>query len=78
VGAASFAKVRFAYLGANPTIVSYNARDVKFYNATSSLARFESIIIFFYFEKPLNPTRYNVGVVVVNSQKSKDWLQVNS
>jgi hypothetical protein len=27
--------------GANPTIASYNASVVKFYNATGSLARFE-------------------------------------
>jgi hypothetical protein len=30
--------------GANPTIVSYNASDVKIYNARSSLARFENKI----------------------------------
>jgi hypothetical protein len=28
--------------GANPTIASYNANDVKIYNATSSLVRFEN------------------------------------
>jgi hypothetical protein len=37
--------------GANPTIVSYNARVVKIYSATSSLVRFENQIKFFYFEK---------------------------
>jgi hypothetical protein len=36
--------------GANPTIVSYNASAVKFYNTTSSLVRFENKTIFFYFE----------------------------
>jgi hypothetical protein len=30
-----------ANTGAIPTIVSYNASDVKIYNATSSLLRFE-------------------------------------
>jgi hypothetical protein len=37
--------------GANPTIASYNANVVIFYNATDSLTRFENIIILFYFEK---------------------------
>jgi hypothetical protein len=37
--------------GANPTITSYSASVVNFYNATDSLARFENKIIFFYFEK---------------------------
>jgi hypothetical protein len=37
--------------GANPTIVSYNASVVNFYNATGSLARFENKNISFYFEK---------------------------
>jgi hypothetical protein len=32
---------------ANPTIASYNASIVNFYNATSSLARFENKNIFF-------------------------------
>jgi hypothetical protein len=40
--------------GANPTTSSYNARVVKIYNATSSLARFEiKKIIFFHFWKTL-------------------------
>jgi hypothetical protein len=40
--------------GANPTIVSYNASDVKIYNTTSILVvRFETKTIFFYFEKAL-------------------------
>jgi hypothetical protein len=37
--------------GANPTIVSYNARAVNFYNATSSLARFENKNMTLYSEK---------------------------
>jgi hypothetical protein len=38
--------------GANPTIVSYNASIVKFYNTVSSLVRFEiKKNIFFYFVK---------------------------
>jgi hypothetical protein len=43
-------------LGANPTIVSYNANAVKIYNAASSLVRFENKNIFYYFEKTLQPT----------------------
>jgi hypothetical protein len=35
--------------------VSYNASDVKNYNATSSLVRFENKNIFFYFEETLVP-----------------------
>jgi hypothetical protein len=35
--------------GANPTIASYNATVVNFYNATGSLVRFENKNIFFYF-----------------------------
>jgi hypothetical protein len=35
--------------GANPTIVSYNASVVNFYNATGSLVRFENKNIIFYF-----------------------------
>jgi hypothetical protein len=37
--------------GANPTIASYNASVVNFYNATGSLARFENKNILWYFEK---------------------------
>jgi hypothetical protein len=37
--------------GANPTIASYNASVVNFYNATGSLARFENENILFFFEK---------------------------
>jgi hypothetical protein len=33
--------------GANPTIASYNARVVNFYNATDNIARFENKNIFF-------------------------------
>jgi hypothetical protein len=39
--------------GANPTSVSYNASDVKIYNATSSLQRIKNKNIFFYFVKML-------------------------
>jgi hypothetical protein len=35
--------------GANPTIVTYNASVVNFYNAAGSLARFENKNILFYF-----------------------------
>jgi hypothetical protein len=34
--------------GANPTIASYNASVVNFYNATGSLARFENKNVTFY------------------------------
>jgi hypothetical protein len=34
---------------ANPTIASYNASVVNFYNATGSLPRFENKNIIFYF-----------------------------
>jgi hypothetical protein len=43
--------------GANPTIASYNASVVKFYNATGSLARFENKNIYFFFEKRSSPTK---------------------
>jgi hypothetical protein len=43
----------FLLRGANPTTVSYSASVVKFYNATSSLVRFEDINIFFYIVKTL-------------------------
>jgi hypothetical protein len=39
----------FKYPGANPTIASYNASVVNFYNAMGSLARFENKNIIFYF-----------------------------
>jgi hypothetical protein len=35
--------------GANPTIASYNASVVNFYNVTGSLARFENKNIIVYF-----------------------------
>jgi hypothetical protein len=38
-----------SYPGANPTIASYNASVVNFYNATGSLAHFENKNITFYF-----------------------------
>jgi hypothetical protein len=37
--------------GANSKIVSFNARAVKIYNATSSLLRFEDKNIVFCYEK---------------------------
>jgi hypothetical protein len=37
--------------GVNPTIASYNASDVNFYNATYSVGFFENGNILFYFEK---------------------------
>jgi hypothetical protein len=40
----------YAMPGANPTIASYNASVVNFYNATDNLARFENKNILFYFE----------------------------
>jgi hypothetical protein len=39
----------FFKLGANPTIASYNASVVNFYNAAGSLARFENKNFIFYF-----------------------------
>jgi hypothetical protein len=48
--------------GANPTIASYNASVVNFYNATGSLARFEKKI-----STLKNAVAYfNAGVVAVN------------
>jgi hypothetical protein len=38
-------------LGANPTIASYNASVVKFYNAMGSLARLNFYLFIFFFEK---------------------------
>jgi hypothetical protein len=52
----------FSYLqcsapGANPTIASYNANVVKFYNTAGSLAHFENKnIIFYLLLKTLLPT----------------------
>jgi hypothetical protein len=48
------------------TVESYNASAVKIYLAMSSLVRFETKNIFFYFEKNVLAC-YNAGVVVVNS-----------
>jgi hypothetical protein len=42
--------------GPNPTTSSYNASVVNFYNATSSLVRFEIKNIFFFFQKRSNLT----------------------
>jgi hypothetical protein len=60
-------------IGANPTIVSYNASAVKIYNAsavkiynaTSSLVCSENKQFFFYFEK-IAVAYYIAGAVVVN------------
>jgi hypothetical protein len=43
----------FLESGANPTIASYNASVVNFYNATDSLACFENKIFFLISEKTL-------------------------
>jgi hypothetical protein len=51
--------------GVNPTIVSDNASVVKFYNAVSSLVRFENKIFPSNLKKNF-PAFYNAGVVVVN------------
>jgi hypothetical protein len=55
--------------GANPTIASYNASAVNFYNATGSLARLENKNILFFFEKRCSLLcTYNAGVVAVNEK----------
>jgi hypothetical protein len=54
--------------GANPTIASYNARAVNFYNATSSLVRFENKSILFHSAMKNALAYYNAGAVVVNSK----------
>jgi hypothetical protein len=46
-------RLKKAVPGTNPTTVSYNASAVTIYNATSSLARFESKSVLLYFEKTL-------------------------
>jgi hypothetical protein len=52
--------------GANPTIASYNASVVNFYNAMGSLVRFENKNIIFYFKNAL--AYYNAGAVAVSSK----------
>jgi hypothetical protein len=39
--------------GANPTIASYNASVVNFYNETGSLARFENKKMFFFYSEKM-------------------------
>jgi hypothetical protein len=51
--------------GANPTIASYNASVVNFYNATGSLVNFKNKNMFFFYSKN-TLAYYNAGVVVVN------------
>jgi hypothetical protein len=46
--------------------LNYNARAVNTYNTAISLVRFESKIIFFYFEKYLWRNMFNAGVVGVS------------
>jgi hypothetical protein len=52
--------------GANPTIASYNASVVNFYNATGSLARFKNKYFYSTLKKAL--AHYNAGVVAVNKK----------
>jgi uncharacterized protein YbcV (DUF1398 family) len=51
-------------LGANPTTSIYNASVVNFYNATGSLARFESNFLNSTLKNAL--AYYNAGVATVN------------
>jgi hypothetical protein len=52
--------------GANPTIASYNASVVNFYNSTGSLARFE--IKMFSSSLKNDLAYYSAGVAAVNSK----------
>jgi hypothetical protein len=51
--------------GANPAIVGYNASEVKIYNATSKLVRFENKTFQLTIKNSL--VNYKVSVVFVNS-----------
>jgi hypothetical protein len=56
------------FQGANPTIAIYNASDVKIYNATSSLVRFEKKIFPPTFKNALAYYIATYRVVSVNSE----------
>jgi hypothetical protein len=56
----------------------YNVSALKNYDSTSYLVRFENKNILFYFEKTLQPTRYNTAVVVVNSDGLASELRTTS
>jgi hypothetical protein len=63
------------YPGANPTIVSYNASIVNFYNATGSIARLENKIFLFYFEKRSSLLQRWSCSCKLKSRKIGSWLK---